>query len=442
MLNELDVWVGLGIGPVEERLAVDSPDAVVEARLGSKTVNVRFVPVDTAEGGVLERATEFWNGTFWSANHEFVRNRMPFTRYSDDEIRERFAAYRNVNSDVAAAVADVVGRVPWLAGGRGLVLTQDYQMVGVGAGLPAGVPRPGYFLHTPWASPDALVEVIPADVLGELTGLFAGVRTAFFHTRLARDNFLDTVARFTDARVDRVAGEVVWPDGAVTIAGTSAITTDPGRFDAVRGSADAERWEQELRSLLAGTDGGPAKKLVYAGGRGDPSKNWLKTLLALRRAIRIDPETMRDVVVVFNEEPTRQDLDFYREHQRKIDKLVAWVQARGVTLINKGGSPYGPMVGFKLATAVLLPTGPDGWNLMAVEAVMEASLNEGGNWPVPILGEAGVRELLEPLGAVTVDPRDSLSIAKGLLEVLQLDEVERRTRSARMQSVVWQRTTR
>ncbi|MGL5830124.1 MAG: trehalose-6-phosphate synthase, partial [Angustibacter sp.] len=366
MFGSGDVWVAQPADSTGQVLA--GLGEVVPVRVAGVEVAVRM----GGSAGHVAGATKFWNGVLWPLLHNFDRSGIFYDRYSDREIEEFFGDYLLVNEAVAQTVIDIQSSPD----ARDLVWVHDYQNFGVGQFLAgAGLERPGYFHHIPWPPPAVLEARIPRHVLAGVVGLFAGYRTVFFHNSVARDNFLDLVERFYPGSVQRERGEIVWP-GGVTFVGVSPITTDVGRFDGVRDSAAAAAFEAEVQGLLypEGPEG-RRRRLIYAGGRGDPSKNWPNTIRGLLRAMELDPQVMADVVVVFNEAPTRPDLDYYVQHQREIDRLIGQAQAAGLVVVNKGNSAFGPMVGFRNADIVLLPTHQDGWNLMAEEAVQEAWLN-------------------------------------------------------------------
>jgi trehalose-phosphatase len=437
LLDPRDAWVAQPADAVTWRLSQQAGGPVV-VRTAGKLLELILAEVSPEQ---VESATKFWNGWLWPHMHSFDRSGIHYTRYTEEELSRYLADYLSVNQAMADSVRSVADfyHLMWI---------HDYQNEAVARMMAElGLPRPAYFHHIPWPPVGVLEAGLPRPALEQLANWMAGHRTVYFHTEISRANFLDLAERFGGGVVHRRTGWVLWPgEGRASHVGVSPITTDPTRFDSQRDNPAAVAMEDRIRAQKY-PDGpnGRSRPVIYAGGRGDPSKNWINTLLAIERARELDPGLMRDVVVVLNEQPTRADLEFYRDHQNEIDDLIGRLQAAQINITNYGPSPYGPMVGFKLADVVLLPTHQDGLNLMAVEALMEAWLGRDRvprPAPIPVLGEAGIAEQLGPRGAPVVDPRSVDSIAEGILRVLRMTPEERVELSAQLQEAILGRTNR
>jgi trehalose 6-phosphate synthase len=184
------VWIATGTGSAD-REVVDANDRV-RVPPGNPQYTLRRLWLSDAETkGYYDG---FANGALWPLCH--VAHVRPVFRL------DAWDHYRTVNERFARAVVAEADRED------PVVLVQDYQLALVPRMVRELLPRATVMLfwHIPW--PDSERFGICPFAEEVLDGLL-GASMLGFHTPLHCNNFLDTCARYLEARVDRDANTVV-----------------------------------------------------------------------------------------------------------------------------------------------------------------------------------------------------------------------------------------
>src|SRR5438477_4621586 len=401
------VWVAHGSG---------SADQVVGDRVGLPTRD----PAYTLRRVWLSEQEEagyyygFANEGLWPLCH-IVHERPQFR--ADD-----WEEYRRVNGRFAAALLEEMEKAE-----QPIVLAQDYHF----ALLPQLVKqarsdaRVALFWHIPWPNFEAfgicpwqeeiLLGLLGADLIG-------------FHTQFHCNNFLETVERTIEGRVD-------WENFAVvrgqhtTFVRPFPISVAPVETD---GTAEADR--RALRAELGIT----ADWLGIGVERVDYTKGLPERVRAIRRFFERWPEFRRRVVFVQIASPSRSRIPRYRALQEEVREAVRTINEE---LGERGWEPivyrerhhdhteirrYYRAADFCLVTSL-----HDGMNLVAKEYVA-AQVDDDASLILSRFTGAS-RELGD---AWIVNPYDVEDVAGAIHVALTADPAERRSRMRRMRQHV------
>jgi trehalose 6-phosphate synthase len=232
-----------------------------------------------------------------------------------------------------------------------------------------------------------------------------------FQSRLDVRNFLMTCEELLGLRVDHReravlhAGRVVW-------ARPYPISIDVSALEELAHSAAVQKEITELRANRP-------EKLIVRVDRTDPSKNIVRGFLAYELMLRRHPELHRRVQFFAFLQPSRQDIDAYREYLAAIMRTAARVNAR---FGQRTWSPIRLELADNLRRAVslyrdfdVLLVNPiyDGMNLVSKEGMV---VNERDG--VLVLSEnAGAHEELGEW-CLTVNPFDVAATADALHQAL------------------------
>jgi trehalose 6-phosphate synthase len=348
--------------------------------------------------------------------------------YARPEFNESdWEAYSRVNRRFAETVLDEIGTRP------AVVFIQDYHF----ALLPRFIKdaRPDvtvcHFWHIPWPNPETFRVCPWADQI--LHGLL-GNDVLSFHVQYHCNNFLETVERMLEARVDYERFAVI-RGGHPTLVKPFAISIDPDLWT-VPPRLDRAAEERQVRESLGLRD----ERVVFGVDRLDYTKGIPDRIRAFERLLTRHPEWRERVVFVQVGAPSREQLPRYQLLTQEVDALVADVNRRFCTdtwqpivYVREHRDPPALAALYRTAAVCVVSSLHDGMNLVAKEFIASRSDDRG----VLVLSRftGAARELLEALqvNPFAVDAfADALHLALGM----PLDQQERRMRAlrARVQS--------
>jgi trehalose 6-phosphate synthase len=333
-----------------------------------------------------------------------------------------WSAYVAVNRKFATAVLEEIAGAEAPA-----VLIQDYHFALLPRLIKEERPdaRIALFWHIPWPNPEAfgicpwqakiLHGMLGADVVG-------------FHTQVHCNNFLETVERAIEARVDResfsvVRGHHVTAVKPHPISVAPAFVDDPPRISR---AALLEQLGLSVEFLGVGVE-----RLDYT--KGLPERIW-----AIRRFFEQHPEYRERLSFVQLAAPSRSRIPRYRELEADVDQAVSRVNQEFQTLqwrpilLLKGHHDHRELWPFyRWADFCMVTSLHDGMNLVAKEFVAVREDEDG----VLILSRftGAARELPD---ALLVNPYDSDAVADAIRAAVEMRPEERRGRMARMRHVV------
>jgi len=270
------------------------------------------------------------------------------------------------------------------------------------------------FWHLPWPNREAF-RVCPWGTQ-ILEGLL-GNDLLGFHARYHCQNFLESVATTTEARVD-VEHSSVTRAGQLTLVRPFPISLD---IDALREAAKAPAVAQRANRLRHQL-GLVNQRVLLGVDRIDYTKGIPERLRALDRLLATHPEYLGKVRLVQIGSPLA----------REIEALVAdinwrYAQGRWMPIIYRDTShaPEDVLAFYQLADVCIVSALHDGMNLVAKEFVAARPDGDG----VLILSRfTGAAEELEQ--SLRINPYSVDELAAALHQALSMEEPERRARMA------------
>ena len=401
-------WVAHGSGDAD-RLTVDADDRV-RVPPDNPRYNLRRVWLTKAqEEGYYHGLA---NSGLWPLCH------VVFTRPIFEPAH--WEAYREVNELFAQAVLEEAADRP------AFVFIQDYHFGLLARMLKQRNPnlKVAHFWHIPWPNPETFRAFPWKDEL--LEGLLSN-DVLGFHLSYHCQNFLETVDRNLEARIDRETSEVQ-RGGHSTLVRPFPISIDFDRQSAMALGPEVEHEIARWRHLLK------LKNKVLALGieRVDYTKGIPERLRAFDRLLDTHPEYRGRLIYAQAGVPSRGHIRAYQQLDDEIDDLVEsinWKWATGAwrpIIYEKRHFNQIEMTALhRLATFCVVSALHDGMNLVAKEFV-SSRVDEDG---VLILSRftGAARELTD---AVQVNPFAVVELAQAMHDALCMPEDERMPKCA------------
>ncbi|HXT01354.1 MAG TPA: trehalose-6-phosphate synthase [Elusimicrobiota bacterium] len=360
----------------------------------------------------------FANEGLWPLCH--IAHTRPVFRASD------WADYRRVNERFAEAVLDEISGEY-----EPCVLVQDYHFTLLPKLIKDRRPdaRVALFWHIPWPNPEAfaicpwrkelLIGLLGADLIG-------------FHTQFHCNNFLETVDRTLESRIDRERFAVK-REGRATVVKPFPISV---AFEEPR-SKDPDADAAAARAFVLRETRSRAEFLAVGVDRLDYTKGILERLRGVERFLELYPDYRGRFTLFQIGAPSRTGLETYRDFTAHVEAEAARINARfaggapPIALRLKHHSHQEILPFYRAADACLVTSLHDGMNLVAKEFVV-AREDEGG---VLILSRftGAARELRD---ALIVNPYDMDEVANALRDALTMDRGERTLRMVRLRRQV------
>ncbi len=297
-------------------------------------------------------------------------------------------AYKDVNALFAERIlAEVKTKSP-------VILVQDYHFALLPGLLRKLIPDAVIitFWHIPWPNPESFGICPWRDEI--LEGLL-GSSILGFHTRYHCNNFLDTVDRYLESRIDHDEF-LVQHHGHVCAVNPYPISIDT-TWIGQKVSLGKEREEIRNRHGLS-----LDMKIAIGVDRLDYTKGILERIRSFESLLETHPEWRGKVVLIQIGAPSRSGIDTYQFFQKQVQDLVNEVNRRfstgnynPVILLAKHHNPDEVQKYLKAADVCVVSSLHDGMNLVAKEFVSCRSDLQG----VLILSQftGAARELAEAL---------------------------------------------
>ena len=360
----------------------------------------------------------FANEGLWPLCH--IAHVRPTFRSSDFEV------YRAVNERFADAVkAEAKSADP-------IVLVQDYHFALLPRMIRDRLPRATIitFWHIPWPNPEAFA-ICPWR--NELLDGMLGSSILGFHTQFHCNNFVDTVDRLLEARVDRETFNVTFR-GQRTAVHRYPISIEwpPQAMRRQVPVAEARRRVRERHALPEG------HALGIGVERLDYTKGILERFRAVGSLLDLDPQWIGRFTFVQIAAPTRGMIGDYRDYAERVKAVADEVNARfpkaahpPIVLLAEHHEPEQIYEYFRAAELCFVSSLHDGMNLVAKEFIASRDDERG----VLVLSQfAGAsRELPE---ALIVNPYDADQCAAALHLALTMPADEQRARMRLMRGLV------
>lgn len=409
-------WIAHGAGNADRETADEQGRLAVPPEHPSYTLRRVWLSQEQEEGYYYGLANE----GLWPLCHTAFQR--PIFRLAD------WLLYREVNQLFAQAVLDEADDTPTF------VFIQDYHFCLLPR-LLKDAARPhmviAQFWHIPWPGRESF-RIFPWG--GELLHGLTGNDLLGFHIRNHCQNFLDTVDRHIEARVDREHWTVTRGSHETKVR-PFPISIDFDGQEALARSAEVTAAMMLWRRKL-----GLSPELVIGAGieRMDYTKGIADRLRAIDLFFEQHPEWCGRLSFIQIAAPSRSHLPAYREAEREVMGLVSTINTRWarldwqpVHLISRHHGPVEMTALRRLASFMIITALHDGMNLVAKE-YCASRFDEDG---VLILSRftGAHRELREAIG---VNPYATHEITAAIYEALTMEEVERSRRMVRMRETI------
>jgi alpha,alpha-trehalose-phosphate synthase [UDP-forming] len=407
-------WIAHGSGSAD-REVVDADDRVAVPP-GQDSYRLRRVWLTAEEEQGYYYG--FANEGMWPLCH--VAHVRPVFRESDWE------AYRLINQRFAdAVVAEARGEDP-------VVLVQDYHFALLPAMVREQLPQATIltFWHIPWPNPESF-GICPwrREILqGMLGSTILG-----FHTRYHCKNFIETVDRYLEARIEHEHSTIAY-GGKETLVESYPISIEwPDG-----GKVAAPPVEQCRRSVFERLGLPQAACLAVGVDRYDYTKGILERLNAVERLLEKAPQWVGRFVFVQVAAPTRSSLDEYRTFRDRVQRVAERINERfgrpgyqPVHLLAQHHEHDEVTELFRAADICVVTSLHDGMNLVSKEFVAARDDEQG----VLVLSRfaGAARELPE---ALIVNPYHVEETADALHRAATMPPAEQRERMASLRSTV------
>jgi len=407
-------WIAHGSGSAD-RETVDRHDRIAVPP-GHPLYQIRRIWLSADEEAGYYSG--FANEGLWPLCH--IAHVRPTFRSRDWEY------YRSVNAKFAeAVVAEAKTRDP-------IVLVQDYHFALLPRMIRERLPEATIitFWHIPWPNPEAFA-ICPWRK--ELLDGLLGSSILGFHTQFHCNNFLDTVDRQMEARVDRESFTISCRGQATTVHRYPiSIEWPPAPLAFAKSVPDARAAVRQRLGLPRG------QRLGIGIDRLDYTKGILERFNAVARLFELEPRWIGKFTFVQVAAPTRGAIGDYRDYAARVQALANEINARfpqakhpPIILLAEHHEPDAVYEYHRAADLCFVSSLHDGMNLVAKEYVAAHDDEQG----VLILSQfAGAsRELPE---AVIVNPYDADQCAAALHLALTMPADEQRDRMRFMRGVV------
>lgn len=318
---------------------------------------------------------------------------------------------------------------------RPVVLIQDYHFALLPQLIRARRPDAvlTLFWHIPWPNPEAfgicpwkkevLIGMLGSDLIG-------------FHTQYHCNNFLDTVDRFLEARVDRENFSVTIQGHTCFVKPFSISVEWPSSYE-----LPLEEFEKERLETLADLNLPRDIKIGIGVDRVDYTKGIVERFLSIEKMLDQHPELVGKFVFVQIGAPSRTHIKRYQDLNAEVQELadrINWKfnQAEVPPILLKlvHHNPPELFRYYRAADICFVSSLHDGMNLVAKEYI---SAHKDGDGVLILSTFAGAsRELTD---ALLVNPYDLDECAHALYTSLTMPESERRARMQRLRQVVAER---
>jgi trehalose 6-phosphate synthase len=410
------VWIAHGSGSAD-RETVDRHDRV-RVPPGEESYLIRRVWLSEKEEQGYYYG--FSNEGLWPLCH--VAHARPQFRTSD------WQQYRIVNQKFADAVCDEADS------DDPIVLIQDYHFALAPAMIRERLPSATVimFWHIPWPNAERMGICPWRDEL--LAGLL-GSSIVGFHTQLHCNNFLDSVDRYLETRIDR-EHHAVSMRGHRTLIRPYPISLEwPVRWAEEAPSAP------ECRARIWRELGLKPDALLGVGvDRLDYTKGIEERFLAVELLLENFPEYRGRFSFVQLAAPSRTKIERYRELNEVVENLAARINRRfgqegyePIILLRSHHEPPSVFRFYRAADLCYVSSLHDGMNLVAKEFVAARSDLRG----VLVLSEftGAAKELTE---ALIVNPYDVEASARAMAVALAMPVEEQQDRIRHMRAILMQ----
>ena len=313
-----------------------------------------------------------------------------------------------------------------------VVLVQDYHFALLPRMIKESLPNATIisFWHIPWPNPEAFA-ICPWRE--ELLDGILGSNILGFHTQFHVNNFVDTVDRLLEARVDREMFAVTYRGKQTTVRRYPISVEWPPPAELLAKPVEQCRTEVRQRNNLP-----PEHALGIGVERLDYTKGIEERLRAVERLMELEPRWIGKFTFIQIAAPSRSRIEEYRAYEERVRALATRINQRfpeaphpPIMLKIQHHQPDEIFEYYRGADLCVVTSLHDGMNLVAKEFV-SARDDERGVLILSLFTGAA-RELPE---ALIVNPYDTDQCAGALRLALTMGVAEQRTRMRLMRGLI------
>jgi trehalose 6-phosphate synthase len=286
------------------------------------------------------------------------------------------------------------------------------------------------FWHIPFPNPEAF-SICPWRE--ELLDGLLGSSILGFHTRFHCNNFMDTVDRFLESRIDREVSSVSYK-GQLTLVNSYPISIEfPVKW------LKSQRPIKECQSHIRKINSFPEDLYVGIGvDRLDYTKGILERFAAIERLFELEPKWIGKFTFVQIAAPSRSSIEQYQHFESDVRASALRINRRfgneyysPITLKIEHHEPHQVYEYYRSANICFVSSLHDGMNLVAKEFIASRDDEQG----VLLLSQftGASRELLE---ALIVNPYNIDQCAAALHIALEMPKKEQQVRMRSMRAII------
>jgi trehalose-6-phosphate synthase len=407
-------WIAHGSGDADREVVDQSSKVNVPPENPKYTLKRVWLSREEEEGYYYG----FANQALWPLCH--IVYHRPVFRQTD------WDAYQKVNQIFARNVLEETGNK------KAFVFIQDYHLALVAKLIKEHNPGiiTAQFWHIPWPNPEAFricpwqKEILEGLLSNDLCG---------FHIRYHCNNFMDTVSRALEARIDYERYEISYNNDK-TVVRPFPISVD---FDDFSLNAQTKEVENEIIRLKK--NWGLTDESIGLGiERFDYTKGIPERLRAIERLFHNNPQYLEKMVFIQAGVTSRTHIDAYKILLKEIETQVEQINLKygtdrwkPIILICKNLPQLTLLALRRMADFCIVSALHDGMNLVAKEYVASRFDEDG----VLILSQftGSARELTD---ALLINPYATDLFATAIKTALEMPREERRKRMKRMLNIV------
>jgi len=411
-------WIAQGTGDADKESADDRGRLRVPPDHPQYTLRRVWLSKEEEDGFYLG----FANEGIWPLCH--IAHTRPVFRSEDWE------QYRAVNRKFAAVLLDEMS-----GESEPVVLVQDYHFALLPRMIKERRPdaRVAIFWHIPWPNPEAF-GICPWQ--RELLDGMLGADLIGFHIQAHCNNFLETVDRALESRIDWEHFAVNRHDHLTTVR-PFPISVAANGNGASSTSADRDASAAERTALFRELGGKPAF-LGLGVDRVDYTKGIPERLRGVERLFDLYPAYRENFTFVQIGAPSRTHIKRYQDLMMEVEQEAERINRRfrtgawkPIVFLNQRHSHAEIQPYYREADVCLVTSLHDGMNLVAKEFIVARKDEQGALILSRFTGAS--HELAD---ALIVNPYDTDELAQAIHTALSMPPEERKARMQRMRAVV------
>jgi trehalose-6-phosphate synthase len=313
-----------------------------------------------------------------------------------------------------------------------VILVQDYHLALVPRMIKNVLPKATIitFWHIPWPNPEAF-GICPWR--NKILDGMLGSNILGFHTRFHCNNFIETVDRYIESRIDNETSTISY-GGELTAVNSYPISIEwPVKWlEGQKSISECQDKIQKLNGLNADC------KVGVGVDRLDYTKGILERFLAVERFLELNPQYIGKFCFIQIAAPSRSTLEQYQMFEAQVRNLANRINKRfsgkgclPICLKIEHHEPHQVYEYFRGCDLCFVSSLHDGMNLVAKEFVASRDDNAGSLILSQFAGAS--RELPQ---ALIVNPYDLDQCAEALRVSLEMPITEQRDRMRTMRGII------